>query len=847
MSARAPVAHGPGAGKVGTPPPDVLYPGHREPPDRVLKPGHREARCEVLKPVVRVRKAGDGAEGPRRRGVRVAGGVPELEAAWGRKFGEEVPFQQHPPGGSRVGASPKGGNSGGEPERPSVRLPEPRSRSDYAHRASGLGFNAVPFQAYEFTQANEADGDDATWAWRKYGDTPNLLRDLEALGATFVRQPKLIDLSWPNDIAIPLVTGSDLTPLKDAFRSGPNSVYEQLVAFFVTSFSREDREAPPIQLVFTWLTVLAQVEPEAKSSLTDPLGEIWVETIVPLTWHEDHLTANLKGRLPEIVWWDGQDFTMAECITIRNPTSRVSLGPQDKTWAIGTLDPRSPYKLYYVYLLGRAVGELLLEVEADVQAALGEEASSTFSVFDHIVGIELCNEVNIKNVVLGEDGLPAASESARLWMRVVREGIRGFREALGDARIDLWLPSLWSYSIPDDEAVATAGAEMSTFRYTLAFDRELLTWVSVWDSIADDDECDSQTDAKGPEWPPVDRSWITNQDYHWYHYKGSGAPVIQLVAEAEALRGLFQTTGLEALVGADVTLSVCETGSTVYKEDLRDNDDYPYWAHVIAQDTAAREGVDPAAYPFQAAEVWRRLATALCVARHVSWHTHMSSTASGRLPYFPGDANDADTNPFHDMGVRDDFRLDSARSTTAALAYQRPSWWAWQRLSTVLASRAAGERGGWRGRLLSRPPDPGNYYQAHNGIDRRLFRAIPANMVVALGFYLGEDGDELGMRYAYLLFLDPAVFYDATEKGPRPSVDVFVLNESGSRTVLYPTVPDAPTVHAWGVELVFPDDSPPWEFISWGPACGVRIGSVRLRVGDPPVLLTSERELGFEW
>lgn len=816
--------------------PEVLRPGHREPGSRVLKPGHREARCEVARPVVRIRKAGEGVEGPRRRGVRVAGAVPEIEAAWARKFGEDVPFGELTHVRPASGLEASTGKGKGEPTRLHRPLPVDGSPAEYSHRAVGLGFNAVPFQAYEYTQAFETDADAATWAWRKYGDTPNLLRDLEQLGATFARQPKLIDLTWPNSVDIPVIEGADLTPLKDALRS--TGVYDQLVEFFVTSFTRSDRQAPPIQLVFTWLTVLG-VAP-----MVDPIGELHPDAAVPLSWADAHITADVKRRLPEVLWWDGRTYTLPDCFSVRTGES-VTLTPADAPWATGTLDARSPYKLYYVYLLGRAVGELLLEVDADVRAAVGEKTG--LSVLDHIAGIELCNEVNIKNVVLGDDGLPSATESARLWMRVVREGIRGLREALGDTRVNLWLPSLWSYSLPDDEADASVGAQLSTFRYTLAFDAALLTWISVWDTIVDADACDSGGDA----WPTVDRSWIANQDYHWYHYKGTGAPVIQLVAEAEALRGLFQTTGLEAVVGDDVTLSVCETGTSVYKADVI-TDDYPYWNALLLPDGVRVESVDPNAYPFQAAEVWRRLATALCVAGHVSWHTHMSSTNGGNLPFLPGNGADVDENAFRDMGVRDDFHCDTKQTTTAALGRQRPAWWAFQRLAAVLGARTHEDRAEWRGRLLTRPADPGNDYQGLSSDERATFRSDRESMVVALGFYLGEAGAALGMRFAYVLFLDPATRYDVTSES-RPSVSIHVANRSRGRTLRYRSVPDGPLVRASGLELQFPGDEPPWhgrwpwDILREGPASAASTGSVEVAVGDPPVVVTAEGELVFSW
>jgi hypothetical protein len=123
---------------------------------------------------------------------------------------------------------------------------------------------------------------------------------------------------------------------------------------------------------------------------------------------------------------------------------------------------------------------------------------------------------------------------------------------------------------------------------------------------------------------------------------------------------------------------------------------------------------------FQAFEVWRRVAGALAsIARVASWH----SWVAGKEGEYAG------------FGLRHDGQDEGA---CASSSLPRPSWFAYQRLASLLGNVGVGRM------LLPEVTDRGD-----------LVRRLPTLGRAVVFEY--ELADPVGFRYAYLVFLDPSV------------------------------------------------------------------------------------------
>lgn len=478
-------------------------------------------------------------------------------------------------------------------------------------------------------------------------------------------------------------------------------------------------------------------------TLTDPLGEI-TQNIIGLNWSADH-ESNVITDL------DGNTG-----VTIYD-----GFATTDRTWVLGVLDLRSAYKKYYIYLIARQAAQLL----QDLQAA-------GVPVFDNLLGIEIFNEVNTGNMHgTLNDGAPP-------WADAVVAAVKGFSEILGSDLPSLWWPSQASWS------------DAQTFG-------DIENFVSSVVSAA-------QLSAASRS---VDISVLTNQDYHWYHYRNhqrADAPIMSIQDNVSALSAVYSDAGLE------VSISICETGSSVNEAEI-DHGSFPYVASWSDADAVAR---------FQAREVWRRVGTALCCGTaYVGWHTHMASSK--------GD--------FSGTGLREDSGNES--TAVASDATTRYSYWALRRLAGrtvgglgISSSHSGATRtsfGGAIGEVIhpSSHPSTGDY--------GTLDRANGEQMLVILHFE-----DAALSPHVYVLFID-----SVANKTVSICVRVSCSDTSVTSVRRYPSIPDTIDHGTTGTSSSYnTGESPDWG--EWYTEDALPF-EYTVAAGDDPILIHSDAELDF--
>lgn len=708
------------------------------------------------------------------------------------------------------------------PSAPAVSLEalHPATVAKFLERRSGghapMGFNAPKVLRYETT--GEA----------KWGTLDALLTDLVDAGGQYIRQPTDADLCWPTgegvDVPVePLTTRStgeaEAGPVYVALRS---ALWDRLYASFARlGTGGADDGAAPLRLVLTFPTLghIGQV------SVTDPIDdmsgkapEIVDGKMLSMGWDMDPTSGHPAQSL---TWWDGTTVRLEDSGYSEADPSGISVdygvtrGNPTYWWIQSTLDPRSRYKLYYLYLMGRAAAQLLLDLDAAFQAETRapEEVpewggrASVPSVFGRLIAIELGNELD-KSLICSSGEV---STQGRYHALMVREVTRGLQQVFGDhgRRLLLLLPSLSQYfALPDDKSGAGSGPP--TFEDTLAFDRALLQGLADTAGEFGDD----------PAVPPVDLSWLQYQDYHYYHFDDSTAPgpIMRLVQEVQRLEALMgevtDPDGVAPFAGVRVTVSETGASAAVSQAPI---EAYPYLGEFFdSHPTPAAQSA--AVAQLQAREVWRRMAVALCTAAAAGWNSHMSLSGAG--------------NNFVGSGIREDLGDDSTQ--TAAEAHTRLSWWAWQRLNQATSAYGGGQRddiNGARGRLAYGPAVP-----LVDGVEATYDDLDPSDaeqMAVIVEFVSTVLAD-----YAYVLFLDPMADTAA-------EAEVIVSNPSGGRVVQLPTIPEALTDGSAADATSFPDDSPD---SAWDTPL-VDTEDVELRLSlvadQDPILLLSAYPLEF--
>lgn len=725
-------------------------------------------------------------------------------------------------------------------DAPKVQAPDPREGRPIRNSAT-LGVNAPKLLDYYLDFPTQI----------VYGTTHSILDDLETVGARFMRQPDRTDLFWPADAVMPVVNAG--LPVAEAVED----VYDALIAEgeefgLFTALVAQFRSITPAswwstdtphdtQVVLTLFTNGFN----NYSGRVDPSNEHDMATgMVALDWDPTH-AGNTESLWGETLG-GGYSFTIDQYLTATDfGATLVTPAPSGSVevdevvgWTYGTLDLRSPYKLKYLYYVGYAYGLLLQRVNDEVVSWGHEE------IWGRILGVEVFNECNKACPFEYKEFLDHTSGYGRLltpegtieagaifWARAARELVRGLQHAFFEynttrtspVTLPLWLPSMAMYA--QNDSVVTLGTAIVTgppFANILYFQRKLC------EHLVDGFQSD---EADCPDRPfAPDFTWFVNQDYHYYNYKSTQdpGPIIRLPAEIDALRDTFRDVtsgglGVNALAERAVTVSVCENGAAANPDTtdtiLRPGGDFPY---LVTSPTSNER--------FQAREVWRRLAAAATAARYVGWHTHMSALT-----------NAADTTQlFHFLGLRDD--VGWPEDTTPNAVDTRLSWWAYQRLASLVYTGDGAARGGLVARFTRRPPASADLY--------RTFTADDLGYVgVAIHFLIADDD------HAYLLFIDPSAGLATTGQ-----VVVSSLSTHPFDLAYWASIPDAVSPPAAGYptdNATLPANTPDERLTPWVAAYRTDSGASAYTVWTPngsrfvpdqdPILIRTTTPLAVAW
>lgn len=658
-----------------------------------------------------------------------------------------------------------------------------------------VGLNALRCYRYEATVAGTARSPS-----RKFGTLDAIVEDTLDIGAQFLRQTDIADLTWPE--------GGDFVPFDEADIVSVFSSAVTPIEALLTRLSVQDRK-----VVFTFLMAGTgsyvsgfmgkdHAPTDPKATITAPVWLTFDDRV-----HDDESPDPINGaQLFDLSFGGDTD-------TFLPHTTAVD------AWVYATLDPRSPYKLGFVQLIAEQLATLLRDLfvkSPDLVRA--------------ILAIELFNEVDRKTRF---DGTTLTSDNALGWAMMTVAALKGFTHVLGATAdvcpLRFWLPSFASHSPPF--YFDLSGSKISTMEFHRRFLQELETLL---------------LEAR------IDPALIVNQDYHFYHFKDAqvadAIPISRIRDEIEALTGNVQaTTHL-----SHVSISVCETGSALGKQWL-------HWSRPSRVASGYRyvaEAAEATSYPpgtlaplaqviwdrnvdtverFQAREVWRRLAGGIAAgAAYVGWNTLMATNGG----------------EFDRCGLREDSGEDSTQQSYHAR--KRYSWWAYQQLRLLLFPINArfGIHGGALGEFLLPLTTPGDIYETST-------ETVPAESdeaaemyLVILHFVSGSKG-----AHTYVVFLDPTaredatVFVDVSTVGPSPRYSPIVWVYPSIPETIFGGVTGVTSSNASGglpVGIVSPGDLPrdgctwadPWFFDATG-------HSLKVDVNQDPYVLVSDLELSF--
>jgi hypothetical protein len=275
--------------------------------------------------------------------------------------------------------------------------------------------------------------------------------------------------------------------------------------------------------------------------------------------------------------------------------------------------------------------------------------------------------------------------------------------------------------------------------------------------------------------------------------------VVRLHRELVELRGNLRRE-VEPYAGHAMTVSVSESGASTYERDIGG-----VYVWVDREADAGLATDDAVLQRFQAREVWRRLAVAAARGWAVAWHTHMGNVnlASG---------GESVPGPFGYTGLRLDGQLETS---PASDAFERPSYWAWQRFAALLrgVDATTGEPADWRARFV--PSGQGPLTNFGQDLD-------PADWddtLVMVEFDLGGGQEFAGepWYYAYVILRDPTsanirVPADKNDLFPFPDdpapPELTLQNSEGRRVIRLPTVPMYSVMASTGGTVDFPTSVP---------------------------------------
>ncbi|MCK6507991.1 hypothetical protein L6R53_32265 [Myxococcota bacterium] len=303
--------------------------------------------------------------------------------------------------------------------------------------------------------------------------------------------------------------------------------------------------------------------------------------------------------------------------------------------------------VHFAWLLQytQAVCALLQELES----AIADDFPG-FVLADVVYGLELSNEIDLANTVLGDPhlyGETAWQDTARDWATLLVAMARIVEAAFPNGALRILLPGLSSWDQSEDDTDQDSRGYRQTWSWKINFFRALVS------SFAE--QAGDQRDRL-----------LHGADLHWYHRQrevpGSVVGpqhVSRLSWELEQLYAALAQAGL------DVDVTMFETGISVLKYGADETyDAYP--AGMSAR------GDIPALQLYQAQELVRRQAGAAAGGATVAgWHTWRADT--------PG-RDDTRLPDWYGLGLR----MDKEGSEKLEVAHPRVSWLAYQRYHATL-------------------------------------------------------------------------------------------------------------------------------------------------------------------
>ncbi len=312
----------------------------------------------------------------------------------------------------------------------------------------------------------------------------------------------------------------------------------------------------------------------------------------------------------------------------------------------GYLDIRDPDHCDWLETFTHVVCSFLKRIEATIA-----RSEPGFVLADAVHGIELFNEIDMANTVLGdphEYGEGAWTATAKDWATILVRLARVIEGHFPNGAMRILLPGLSSWDVSEDDFDQDDQRYRLTWTWKISFFRELVK------QFADQAGGEADRLAHGV-------------DMHWYHRKKEGEKnsmgplhISRLTWESEQMYEALAKAGL------DIDLTMFETGISVLKYKAG----YDYHPPAMAD----RDGM-AALQVYQGQEVVRRLAGAaaggITVAGWHAWRSDQGGVAS----------------EWYGLGLR----KDSLGAEHLNEARPRFSWLAFQRFWSLLQSWSSAE------------------------------------------------------------------------------------------------------------------------------------------------------------
>ncbi|MCK6507988.1 hypothetical protein L6R53_32250 [Myxococcota bacterium] len=461
------------------------------------------------------------------------------------------------------------------------------------------GFGAIAFGTACLSGLNGAKVD--FFHEDKVGQSLRTLDDLSELGVTILRHPNQTVL----DLTLAALFREDPLPDMEGVVTRLSEKKEGLLAFLRALVERG------LMVVFT-------IGVHGTAAGRDPLTGVGAD-----------LTADGRVATPIRTMW----AKYAAYPDLDLPESYID---------IRDTSPHHAWMLTYT----EAVCSLLLELEAAIA-----ESTPGFVLADVVYGVELNNEIDLANTVLGTPhlyGETAWLASAQDWATLLVEMARIVEAAFPNGALRILLPGISSWDQSEDDTDQDSRGYRQTWSWKISFFRAL---VSNFAALAGDTR----------------NRLVHGVDLHWYHrMRESPGSVVGPQHVSRLSWEIEQVYAALAQAGLDIDVTMFETGISVLK--YGEDETYDFFPGEMTD-----RGDVPALQLYQAQEVLRRQAGAAAGGATVAgWHTWRADTPK---------PDDHAVKKWYGLGLRKD-----KQGTGFDEAHPRMSWLALQRYHSILPS-----------------------------------------------------------------------------------------------------------------------------------------------------------------